>query len=62
MDEILKSHEKISKQYADTYIDTLGIDGNREPQFIHSLTKLRRMEQLRDISLKRVFIARQTCN
>lgn len=59
MEQVLKSHEKISKQYADAYIDTLGIDGSRQPQFIHSLTKLRRMEKIRDDSLKRVFALRK---
>lgn len=63
MDEILRNHEKISNQYADAYVDTLGINGDRQPQFIHSLTKLKRMERLRDDSIKRVIAMRhQTCN
>lgn len=58
MQEIMRQHEKISKQYAQCYISTLGVDGCREPSKIYSLTKLERMRRLRDESVERVICAR----
>lgn len=61
MDNIIKNHQRISNHYAKTYINTLGVDGCRQPAQIYSLTKLKRMERLRDASIQKVIAARQ-CN
>lgn len=61
MDNIIKNHQRISNQYAKTYINTLGVDGRRQPAQIYSLTKLKRMERLRDASIQKVIAVRQ-CN
>lgn len=59
MEQLMKSHEKISRQYADAYIEAYGPNMDRAPQHIHSLTKVMRMKALRDASITKVITARQ---
>ena len=56
---VRKAHDKITNQYADAYIEAVGIDGSREPQYIHSLTKLERMRKLRDASIQNILNIRK---
>lgn len=56
---VRKTHEKISKQYADAYIEAVGVDGSIKPQYVHSFTKLERMRKLRDTSIQRLLDIRR---
>ncbi len=62
MNDIMKNHQRISAQYARAYICALGMDGCRPLEQVYSLTKLKRMERLRDASVQNVIAARQCSN